>query len=187
MVKVVAMGLIFRRRPTYLEVLLQQRLVKNKEYDPLYHRTAEIVGETLEVNDNGWPKETLLEAAIRGVREECGKPDFKPLAVYGAGMQKMIAETHWTGRGDEYFACEPFCFIQSMGPPQPWLGPVFVFEVEPTFEPDHTQSDGEAGCAGWWLPEILAETIHQTPKQFMGLHVPALKKFADMVVAKKFS
>lgn len=185
MVKVVAMAILFRRRSN-VEILLQQRLVKNKAYDPLYDRTAEAIGETLEVDDKGQAKETLLEAAIRGVQEECGKPDFKPLAMYGAGLKRLKPETHSTGRGDEYFACEPFCFIQSMGPPQPWLGPVFVFEVDPDFEPDHTRSDGEAGGPAWWLPDVLATTIIQTPKQFMGLHMPALLKFADMIVSKKF-
>ena len=82
--KPVALAIIIRHKADSdrYEILTQIRLVQNKSYDPLYHRTMEAVGETLEKDKEreGYPAETFLEAALRGVREECGPEREQPEA-----------------------------------------------------------------------------------------------------------
>ncbi len=183
--KPVVIGIIFRcKEDGSVEILTQRRLVKNKDYDPLYDRTWEAVGETLEKNEN------VLDALVRGIREECGKPDdFEPEAIYGSKVIDLMNSEDWmstTDKGDRYLVVEPFDFVQSLGPPQPWIGPVFLVEVRYDFEPDHSKSDGEAGEPKWWSPEQLSQEIESSPKEFMGLHISSLKKFANKVTAGRF-
>lgn len=173
-------GILFRRKKNFIEVLTQLRLVREPLYDPLYDQTWEAVNETLEVG------ESVLEGLLRGIKQECGKPDFTPLGIYGAELSsrpfaKVFEESltegrHTTGKGDSILIVEPFCFVQQMGPPQPWLGPVFLVEVSEDFEPDHSKSDGEAGEARWWNPWHLVQAIREDPGKFMGLSVAALAK-----------
>lgn len=177
--KPVVMGLVVKRDEAgYFSILTQLRMVRNKTYDPLYDRTHEIVGETLEPNEN------ILDGLVRGVAEECGKPGFKPKAIYGAGLQELDAQVYTTGKGDRILGCEPFCFVQQLGPPQPWLGPVFIVEADTDFEPDHRQSDGEAAEPKWWNPWHLKEVLKSKPHRFMGLHLPALLKASTLLNAE---
>lgn len=183
--KPVVVGIIFRcNADSSIEILTQLRLVQNKSYDPLYDRTWEAIGETLEKDEN------ILDALVRGIREECGKPDdFVPEAIYGSKtIDLMDSEDRMstTGKDDRYLVVEPFDFVQSLGPPQPWIGPVFLVEVREDFEPDHTKSDGEAGEPKWWNPKELSQEIESSPEKFMGLHISSLKKFVDKVIAGNF-
>lgn len=172
--KPVVIGVIFRRVAGKVRILTQMRLVQNKKYDPLYDQTWEAMGET--VNEG----ESVIDALIRGVREECGAPDFSPLRIIGAD-----GKTVWTtGKGDTILCCEPFCFVQQIGPPQPWLGPVFLVEVAEDFEPDRSKNDGEAGEPKWWSPKELFEAISVGPQNFMGLHMPALAKLSEATCGK---
>lgn len=182
----VVIGIVFKRVAGEIKILTQMRLVQNKAYDPLYDRTWEAVGETIEKDEKGNPTETVFQAVIRGVREECGKPDIRLelLGVFGAGLKMLnlgdIYRTSYstTGKGDNVYSIEPFDFVQQMGQPQPWFGPVFLVKVAEDFEPDHTKSDGEAGEPKWWSPRDLLAAIDSEPHKFMGLHMPALKKAA---------
>jgi len=173
--KPVAIAIIFRYKAKKVEIMTQLRLVKNKSYDPLYDRTHEAIGETLDKHETGWPKETFLAAAIRGIREECGRPDFEPVGVYGADMKLLEHCMVDTGKGDSYFACEPFCLVQSLGPPQPWFGPAFLVEAASDFEPDYANADGEADEHTWWAPLDLLAAMEADPSRFMGLHLEPLR------------
>lgn len=175
--KPVVVGIVFKRdRIGFIRILTQLRLVQNKTYDPLYDRTFEAMGETIESG------ESVTDALLRGIAEECGKPGFKPLRIHGTG-----GKTVWTtGKKDSIVCCEPLCFVQSMGPPQPWIGPVFAVEVPSDFEPDHSKSDGEAGQPRWWTPKEMLSAIQHDPSRFMGLHMPALEKFCIATLDNKF-
>lgn len=180
--KPVVMGIVIRRKDNLWQILTQLRLVQNKSYDPLYDQTHEVVGETIKFNkETGQPTETIYQALLRGVAEECGKPDFEPLAVYGAGFKPVLVRTMSTGKGDSIVEIDPYTFVQQMGPPQPWIGPVFLVAVPSDWEPDHGQSDGEAGHPKWWNPHELADAIQSKPADFMGLHMPALLKAANQL------
>lgn len=153
-------------------IMTQLRKVLNKAYDPFYDNTWETMGETVEEG------ESVIDALIRGCREEFGLPDFKPKKIVGINGE-------WTtGRGDRYLHCEPFCFIQSLGPPQPWVGPFFIVEVPEDFKPNYEIADGESTTCKWWRPADLENAIKEFPQNFMGFHAPALYKLC-LVVMKK--
>ena len=139
------------------------------------------------MDKNGNPTETVVEAVVRGIREECGKPDFLPLAIYGAEMKRVNPEFSGTRKGDSIFSVQPFDFVQQMGPPQPWIGPVFLVGVSTGFEPDHSKSDGEASEPKWWEPRDLITAIEKEPHKFMGLHMPSLQKAALLFAEGVFS
>lgn len=181
--KPVVVGIIYRRVGDRIQILTQLRLVQNKKYDSLYDKTYEAIGETLNQGEG------VIDALLRGVAEECGQPDFKPVSIGDPKDQTIwiTGKTIWTtGKGDQIGCLEPFCFVQQMGPPQPWIGPVFLIEVPSDWEPDHSKSDGEAGEPRWWDPSELLRQIQRTPEKFMGLHLPALYKFAFRIVKGRF-
>lgn len=172
--KLVAVGVAFKRTPEGPKIMTNLRKVQNPEYDPLYDNTWEAMGETVE------PGEDMITALIRGFREECGVPDFKPLEIYGA------EEVTWsTGKGDTIQYLEPLCYLHGMGPPQPWTGPVFAVEVALNFEPNFDASDGEAIAVKWWDPVELRHEIKYHPKNFMGWHMPAFDKLCVKLLTKK--
>ena len=177
--KPVVIGIVFKRAPSGALMILTQRRISNPLYplyDPIYGDTQEAVGETLKEG------ESVLDALMRGCAEECGHPDFSPLRIYGAEGRL----TWTTGKKDTILCCDPFCFVQQMGPPQPWLGPVFAVEVSQDFAPDHSKSDGESAAPQWWTAAELRNAIADNPSKFMGLHMPAYEKFCDAVLAGKF-
>ena len=183
----VVVGIIFRRDTVgTVSILTQKRIVKvypgeDPPYDPLYHGTNEAMGEKLN------PGESVIDALIRGVKEECGKPDFVPQRIIGAeGKTVWTTGKGYAGEQDKIICCDPFCFVQSMGPPQKWFGPVFLIEVQQDFEPDHSKSDGEAGEPKWWSPEELLAAIKKSPNNFMGLHMPAIEKLCLAILTGKF-
>ncbi|OGG77934.1 hypothetical protein A3B35_02125 [Candidatus Kaiserbacteria bacterium RIFCSPLOWO2_01_FULL_54_24] len=181
----VVVGVIFRKNANgTTSILTQKRVVKifpgeDPPYDPLYHDTYEAMGEKLN------PGESVIDALIRGVKEECGKPDFVPKLIIGA-EDKTVWTTgrEYAGEKDNVVCCDPFCFLQSMGPPQKWLGPAFLVEVSADFDPDLSKSDGEASGVRWWKPNELRVAINCNQSQFMGLHMPALYKAAVYLANK---
>ena len=175
--KLVVLGAAFKRTPDGVRILTQRRKVQNQyqSYDPLYDQTWEGMGERME------PGEDVIAALIRGFAEECGHPQFQPIAIRG---QEKI--TWWTtGKQDRYQCLEPFCFIHSMGPPQPWSGPAFIVEVASDFEPDLAEADGEADDFRWWDPAELQKALEEEPGRFMGLHIAVLHKLAAMLLSSE--
>ena len=167
-----AVALIVKKRGgTYL-IMTQLRRVLNESYDPLYDKTWETMGETAQEG------ESVIDALIRGCREEFGIPDFTPKKIMGVG------EEWTTGKKDKFIYLEPFCFVQSLGPPQPWIGPFFIVEVPEDFEPNYQRSDKEATSCKWWLPAELKKEIEEVPQSFMGFHVPALYKLCLTIMER---
>src|SRR3989338_6141083 len=99
--KLVVVGIAFKRVKSSGAILImtQLRIVQNKEYDPLYDRTWEGIGETVK---NG---ESVFVALLCGLKEEFGDEHFQPVAVYGANKKIWT-----TGKGDQVHAHEPLCF-----------------------------------------------------------------------------
>lgn len=156
--KLVVIGVAIKRCGEDVLILTQKRLVQNKSYDPLYDNTWEAMGETVK-ND-----ESVFDALVRGFKEECGNPDFLPVRIFG----KSDIPFWTTGKGDAVLSCEPFSFVQSLGPRQPWVGPVFVVEMDSSFEPATAMNDGEAGEPRWWNARELSEAIEMNPDGFHG-------------------
>jgi hypothetical protein len=176
--KQVVIGIIIKRVEGEMCILTQMRLVQNKSYDPLYDHTWEAMGETLEQG------ESVIEALIRGLGEECGCPSGAIQRIYGNYGTKGHAWS--TGKGDSIVTTDPFCFVQQMGPPQPWIGPAFIVEVSSDFEPENLKSEGEVGEYRWWTAPELQRAVSDHPEQFMGLHLPAYGKLCSAIIDGKF-
>lgn len=173
--KLAVVGIIFKRRISGAVLIMTQlRLVQNKDYDPISDRTWEGVGETVKSG------ESVFDALIRGVREECGDQNFKPLAIYGAD------ETRWTtGKGDEMHAHNPLCFTQNLKVPQPWAGPLFAVEVSAGWEPNYRLADGEAGDHLWWTPDTLLGELENHPEKFHCFHFPGFVKICQEAISRR--
>lgn len=173
--KPVVVAIICKRSTDGFRIMTQMRRVKNPAYDPLYDNTWEAVGETLQ------PGEDVVTAVVRGIREECGmqvSPWWIRKDTDDLTQQPRIEDQidFWmTTRGDRIILREPFAFVQSIGEPQPWLGPVFLVSVPPSWEPNFAKGDGEATEHRWWKPKDLLEEMQLHPEKFMGLHAPALR------------
>jgi len=161
-------------------ILTQTRLVQNPDYDPLYHMTQEIVGETL------LPEESILAAVERGVREECGAalPEGKWQLIGVNLMPLGVAHCPVLHPGEQYLAIENLLTVQSLGEPQPWLGfGVVALISDQQWEPCWEGGDGEAAMGRWWSPAELAKAIESDPKGFMGLHLPVIRRVVDNLLA----
>ena len=174
--KLAVVGIAFKMMPEGIRIMTQRRHVSNKSYDPLYDNTWEAMGETMEQG------ESVIEALIRGFQEECGDPAFLPRKIFGAN-----AKIWTTGKGDAIQLTEPFCLVQSLGPPQPWIGPVFLVRVPRDWEPNIDRADGEAGDWRWWHAGDLLTEIERAPHNFMGWQIPALHKFCSAIMNGAFS
>lgn len=160
--KLAVVAIAYKVTAQGVRVLTQLRNVLNHEYDSLYDQTWEAMGETVERGEG------VITALIRGCQEEWGINEVKIL-----NPNSIESYTMTTGKKDASLYCQPRCFLQSLGPPQPWVGPVFFIQVPPEFEPDFTNADQEATEARWWEPDELSSAIANNPEEFMGWHLPA--------------
>lgn len=171
--KLVAIGIPIRFKGTEIEIMTQLRLVQNPDYDPISNRTWEAIGET--VNDG----ESVLNALIRGFREECGDENFLPLRILGS-------PTQWsTDKGDLEQLYTPICFIQNLSIPQPWAGPCHAVIVPDSWEPKYAKSDGEAGDHRWWSAEQLRRGLDHNSGAFHCFHYPAFMKLAEDILQRR--
>ncbi len=171
----VVVAALFRRGSQNYEVFTQRRIVHSTAYDPLYDGTWEAVGETVKAG------ESVLDALIRGIQEECGDPEFTPRGIYGASGKAIRPTLTNTGKDDDTLTIEPMCFVQQLKRPQLWSGPAFGVEVSPRWEPDPRKKDGEAGEHRWWELHTLRRALEENTKPFMGLHVGALHRMCKIL------
>lgn len=174
-IKPVVVAIIGKWTMDGFRIMTQKRRVGDLTYDPLYDSTWEAMGETL------LPGEKIADAIVRGIRDECGRP-VDPQWIFGNLDDLMrdgkSSDTWSSGQRDKTILHRPFAFVQSIGEPQLWLGPVFLVVVPPSWEPDFSRGDGEATECRWWKPEELLEEMNSNPPGFMGLHAPALRLLA---------
>ena len=163
--KSVAISVVVRRHREHgVQIHTQTRHVLNKDYDPLYDNTEETCGETLK----DW--ESMIDAAIRGCKEELGSPDLVVKQIIGAE-----GEIFSTRPEDKILALNPYYFAQQLVGPQPWIGLGFVVVVSDDFEPQQG-AERETSAHQWWNPEDLLRELEQNPANFMGFHYPVLLK-----------
>eukprot|EP01048_Picozoa_sp_COSAG05_P020732 COSAG05_NODE_3607_length_1963_cov_2.597639_2_plen_237_part_00 len=153
------------------QVRTQRRMIINKKYDPLYDGTHETIGETVKKG------ESIVSAVVRGVAEELG---FRGGGLRIVGAEgNAVSTTHTV---DPVLSIEsPYCFVQQLGPPQPWTGLGFVALLPPnvTLEGD---GEGEVGEGTWWEPAELLHEMQSNKPKFMGFHYPVLKKVSQDLV-----
>lgn len=157
------------------QILTQTRHVINKNYDPMYDGTEEVVGETVKEN------ETLFDTAVRGCEEELGVTDFETFIDGRVGGH--LTSTFSCQEGEKVVIVQdPFIFIQQLEGPQPWAGIGFIFFVNEPFEPNLKKADGETAGFTWWEPKKLYEELINNPTKFMGFHYPLLKRACEIVM-----
>ncbi len=138
------------------EVLLQMRWKPHA--DPLYSGTLEFPAGVLDK-----PYESVYETAAREIQEETG---LTLKAIRGEDKTKV-----YSPKGtDEIIAFRPFCCTQQLKDGKPWIGFVFICEVE-NGEPKSQLS--ETKDAKWVAVSEVKQLFESSPEQFFGLELPA--------------
>jgi hypothetical protein len=180
--KLVVVGIpIKRTRTGRIRIMTQLRMVQNPSYDPISHKTWEAIGETVKEEDG-----TILATLERGFLEECGLDKFDPLRVYGGSVIEWTTGKQYAERQDRQHCHQPFRFLQNLDIPQPWVGPCFVVEFSPDWEPDYSKSDHEGGGNRWWSAEELKKAIKENPGTFACFHHPAFAELCDAIIEGVF-
>ncbi len=138
------------------EVLLQTRW--QPSHDPIYSGTLEFPAGTLDK-----PYESVFKTAEREIKEETG---LTLKAIKGEDKTKV-----YSPKGtDEIIAFRPFCCTQQLKDGKPWIGFVFICEVE-NGEPKAQLS--ETRDPKWVAVSKVKELFESSPEQFFGLELPA--------------
>ena len=138
------------------EVLLQTRW--QTLHDPLYSGTLEFPAGTLDK-----PYESVYEAVAREIREETG---MTLKTIKGKDGTKIYSPQGT----DEIMAFRPFCCTQQLKNGKPWVGFVFICEVEdgePKAQPSETRDPQ------WAAVSEVKELFERSPERFFGLELPA--------------
>lgn len=138
------------------EVMLQTRWKPHA--DPLYSGTIEFPAGVLDK-----PFENVYETVAREIQEEAG---LKLKSIRGDSRTKIYSPKNT----DEIMAFRPFCCTQQLKNGKPWIGFVFICEVEDG-EPKAQLSETKDPK---WLPiQVVKELFEKSPEQFFGLELPA--------------
>lgn len=148
-------GIIERTRDGILEVLVQTRW---KPYsDPIYTGTLEFPAGSLDK-----PYETVYEAMAREIDEECGLK----LKKIKSDDKTEVFQPNLDGA----FGFKPFCCTQQLINGKPWVGFVFICEVEdgePKLESDESRN------IGWMKAKEMKEIFLTSPEKIFTLELPA--------------
>ena len=138
------------------ELLVQTRWKPHA--DPLYSGTLEFPAGVLDK-----PFESVYDTVAREIKEESG---LTLKSISGDSKTKI-----YSPKGtDEIIAFRPFCCTQQLKDGKPWIGFVFICEVEDG-EPKAQLS--EAKDAKWLPVDEVKRLFEKSPEQFFGLELPA--------------
>lgn len=152
-------ALIERNHQGKTEILIQTRW--QPEHDPVYSGTLEIPAGWIDEYEN------VYDALKREIFEETGlvvtkiKPDIK-------------TAKQTTSKDDSSFAFIPFCCQQQLKGGKPWIGFVFLCEVEDS-EPK-AQAE-EVKDVHWIEKEELRKIFTQTPEKIFTLQLGVLEYY----------
>jgi len=149
-------AIIERVNKGILEVLIQTRW--KPQTDPIYTGTFEFPVGTLDK-----PYESIYTALAREIDEECGLK----LKNIIADSTTAIVESN---KEDAVFGFRPFCCTQQLKNGKPWIGFVFICEVENT-EPKF-YSD-ESKDIKWVKASEIKQIFTQSPEKLFTLELPA--------------
>ena len=138
------------------ELMLQTRWKPHA--DPLYSGTLEFPAGVLDK-----PYESVYDTVAREIKEESG---LTLKSIRGDNKTKVYSPQG----SDEIIAFRPFCCTQQLKDGKPWIGFVFVCEVEDG-EPKAQLS--EAKDAKWVPTSEVKRLFEETPEQFFGIELPA--------------
>ncbi len=152
----VVSAIIERVRDGKTEILVQTRW--KPERDPIYSGTLEIPAGWIDKYEN------VYDALRREVFEETG------LTIIKIKDDRQTNE-HKTDKDDCSFAFTPFCCQQQLKGGRPWIGFVFLCEVEDT-QPIAQQE--EVKDIRWMAKDELRELFLQTPEKIFTLQLGVL-------------
>jgi ubiquinone/menaquinone biosynthesis C-methylase UbiE/8-oxo-dGTP pyrophosphatase MutT (NUDIX family) len=138
------------------EVLLSTRWKPHA--DPVYSGTFEFPAGVLDK-----PYESVYDTVAREIEEEVG---LTLKAIKGEDKTKVYSPKG----SDEIIAFRPFCCTQQLKDGKPWIGFVFIVEVEDG-EPKAQLS--ETKDAKWVAADEVKRLVESSPEQFFGLELPA--------------
>lgn len=149
-------AIIERTHNNVKEVMLQTRW--KPDSDPLYSGTLEFPAGVLDL-----PYENVYDTIAREIKEESG---LTLKSVKDADRTKIYRPNG----DDEIFAFRPFCCTQQLKNGKPWIGFVFICEVEDD-EPVAQLSETKDLC--WVAVSEVEKLFKDSPDKFFGLELPA--------------
>lgn len=138
------------------QILMQTRWKPHA--DPLYSGTFEFPAGVLDK-----PFEDVHDTLAREIKEETGLT----LKTIKQDQRTNMLDTK---KDDGVIGFRPFCCTQQLKNGKPWIGFIFICEVEPG-EPVAQLS--EAKDAQWMDVDAVKELYEQTPQKLFGLELPA--------------
>lgn len=157
-------AIIERDNNGVIDVLIQTRWKPHS--DPIYSGTFEFPAGTLDR-----PYENIYDALAREIWEECG------LRLKRIKHESKTKIMH-SNKNDEVFGFRPFCCTQQLKNGKPWIGFVFICEVEngiPALKTD------EAKDAKWMSFSDVKSIFSQSPELFFALELPALEYYFNNI------
>jgi ubiquinone/menaquinone biosynthesis C-methylase UbiE/8-oxo-dGTP pyrophosphatase MutT (NUDIX family) len=146
-----------------VELLLQTRWKPEK--DPVYSGTFEFPAGVL---DKGY--ENIYDSLKREIFEETG---LKLKRVKNDSQTKKFSP-----KGDDSsFGYKPFCQVQQLKNGKPWIGSIFICEVE---EGVPTSQKSEAKDVRWMNKEEVRKMFEKNPEKFFTLELPAWEYYFNM-------
>ena len=149
-------AIVERRHNGIKELLLQTRWKPHA--DPLYSGTLEFPAGVLDK-----PYESVYKTVAREIKEETG---LNLKAIKGDSKTKIYSPNGT----DETIAFRPFCCTQQLKDGKPWIGFVFICEVDDG-EPKAQLS--EAKDVKWVSADEVRDLVAKFPEKFFGLELPA--------------
>lgn len=149
-------AIIEREKNGEIEVLIQTRYKPNS--DPLYTGTFEFPAGTLDK-----PYENVFDALAREIDEECGLK-LKRIKV------DSRTEVFKTDKEDAVFGFRPFCCTQQLKNGKPWIGFVFLCEVE---DAEPKVSSNESQDVRWINVKEIKQIFTESPEKLFTLELPA--------------
>lgn len=144
------------------EVLLQTRWMPH--YDKLYSGCLEFPAGRLDV-----PYENIYDALAREIHEETGLT----LKTVKRDNRTKIYSAKKT---DQSFGFKPFCCTQQLKDGKPWIGFVFICEVE---DGELSSQLSEAKDAKWVPADEVRRLLKDSPEKFFGLELPAWEYYFE--------
>lgn len=161
-------AIIEREHNGNVEVLIQTRWKPNN--DPVYSGTFEFPAGTLDI-----PYENVYDTLAREIDEECG---LKLKCIKQDSKTKIMH----SNKEDASFGFRPFCCTQQLKNGKPWIGFVFICEVENTDPKPHSNESKDVK----WMPvKEIKKKIKQSPEKFFALQLPAWEYYLGNTFALK--
>ncbi|MBD3362831.1 NUDIX domain-containing protein [Candidatus Dojkabacteria bacterium] len=153
-------GIIEREKNERIELLIQTRW--KPERDELYSGTLEFPAGCLDrVYEN------VYDTLEREIKEETG---LQLKSVKNDSRTKVFKPQST----DEAFGFRPFCCTQQLKEGYPWIGFIFICEVE---DGEFVPQKDEVKDIVWMDKEEARELYYNSPEKFFTLEIPALEYY----------